>query len=93
MQNYNSISKATGDVTVPVDLQDIQITLSAMRSHALKDKPEIIPDAEALQWLDDLSFDEVMLGAKLVATVRKVRETSVLRYFLDALISSGEPTT
>lgn len=76
MNIQNRMSEATGRVDVYVRLDHIQRALKTIRWRILKDKPEIRPASEALEWMDAMSFDEIMLAATLVATVEQVLTTT-----------------
>lgn len=92
MTIHNLLSEATGEAKVPVRLDHIQRALSSIRFHILKHKPEILPNSEALGWMDAMSFDDVILAATFLATVERLTASVTLQCLIEPLAVEGGMT-
>jgi hypothetical protein len=90
MGTINNLAESVGDTQIAVATTHIQRALSALRRYLADAGKNDEAKTDHLQEMDRFTFDEVMLAARLIATVERVHNTDYLSAFIEPLVSEGK---
>jgi hypothetical protein len=89
MGTINNLAESVGDKRIVVTTIHIQRVLSSLRRYLASVAESDEDKAAVLQEMDRFTFDEVMLAARLIATVETVHGTDYLWSFIEPLVAEG----
>lgn len=90
MGTINNLAESVGDKRIVVTTVHIQRALRAVRGFLTSVAESNEDKADVLREMDRFTFDDVMLAARLIATVEAVHGTDYLWSFIGPLIAEGQ---